>query len=316
MRGILPPANAPESRMSQPDAATLRRPVPARNWTTRVPWNDKAGRFSLLKTAALVLVCLPAAWLAFRWAVWGLGPRPLTETIHRLGDWTIYLLLITLAITPARRLFEWSKLIQVRRIVGVAALCYILAHFAFYIADSKFDLGFVSTEIVLRIYLTIGFAAILMLVALGVTSTDGWVRRMGAKAWNNLHTLIYPATALGIIHYYLQSKVDVTQPVLMTGFFVWLMGHRVMARWGFKDGLVPLLVLSVVSAALTMLAEASWYGLMTGIGFRRIFFTNFDFAVRIAPAWWVLAAGLAVTAVSEIRRLSGGARRGRKPAAA
>lgn len=289
-------------------AATLRtRPL-----STKLPWNDKAGRFAPLKAMTFVLLFAPALWLLYRTFVIGLGARPITEIIHFLGDWTIYLLLITLAITPARRLFEWSKLIQVRRMVGVAALCYILAHFTFYIVDSKFDLWFVTREIAFRVYLTIGFVALLGLVALGVTSTDGMIKRMGAKAWNNLHNLIYPIAALAILHYYLQSKVDVTQPVLMSGFYFWLIGYRIMARWGYKEGLVPLLLLSVASAILTALVEGAWYGLMTGIGFTRIFLTNFDFAVRIAPAWWVLAAGVAVTVASLLRkRLVGSTPRGR-----
>lgn len=290
------------------------KPAPPRTvrpWSTRVPWNDKAGRLSWLKTITLALVCAPAVWLAIRWAIWGLGPRPLTEAIHSLGDWTIYLLLITLAITPARRLFDWSKLIQVRRMVGVAALLYILAHFTLYVIDSKIDFGFVAREIVFRVYLAIGFVALLGLVALGVTSTDGMIRRMGGKAWNNLHNLIYPITALGLLHYFMQSKVDVTQPTLMTGFFIWLMGYRLMARWGAKQGLIPLLALSAASAILTALTEGAWYGLMTGVGFTRIFLTNLDFSIRISPAWWVLAAGLAVTVASEIRLRLAGRSRGR-----
>ena len=128
------------------------------------------------------------------------------------------------------------------------------------------------------------------------------IKRMGAKEWNTLHNLIYPIAALALLHYYMQSKVDVTQPVLMSGFFFWLMGYRLMARYGYKEGLVPLLVLSRRAALLTALAEATWYGLATGIGFRRVILANLDFCGQIRPAWWVLAAGLAVTAVAEIRR--------------
>ena len=173
-----------------------------------------------------------------------------------MGDWTIYFLLVTLAITPARRLFDWSKLILIRRIVGLTALAYILVHLGLYIVDSRLDLGFVAREIVLRIYLTIGFAAILGLVALGVTSTDGMIRRMGGKAWNRLHALIYVIAPLAILHYYLQSKIDVTQPVLMSGFYFWLMGYRLMARCGYKQGAIPLVLLTVAAALLTALTEA------------------------------------------------------------
>ena len=293
--------------MAAQKPATRIKPLAA-----KLPWNDKAGRFAPLKAVTLVLICLPALWLAYRALFLGLGPRPILEAIHRLGDWTIYFLLITLAVTPARRLFEWSKLIQVRRMIGIAALTYILCHFTFYIIDSKWDLAFVGREIVFRIYLTIGFLAILGLVALGVTSTDGMIKRLGAREWNTLHNLIYPITALALIHYYMQSKIDVTQPVLMSGFFFWLIGYRLMARYGYKEGLVPLFVLSVCAALLTALAEATWYGLATGIGFRRVILANLSLGGQIRPAWWVLAAGLAVTAMAEIRhRMSGSQRRGR-----
>ncbi len=272
-----------------------------RSIASRMPWNDRAGRFSALKTATLVLVTLPALWLLYRTLFLGLGPRPLTEAIHRLGDWTVYFLLITLAITPARRLFEWSKLILVRRIVGLAALAYILVHLTLYIIDSRLDLGFVAHEILVRIYLTIGFTAILGLVALGVTSTDGMIKRMGPKAWNRLHAIIYVVAPLAILHYYMQSKLDVTQPVLMSGFFFWLMGYRLMARFGPKQGLVPLLALTAAAALLTALTEATWYGLATGIGWQRVLAANLDFSHTIRPAWWVFATGLAVTLIAEIR---------------
>jgi sulfoxide reductase heme-binding subunit YedZ len=268
----------------------------------KLPWNDRAGRLAPLKAVTLVLVSLPALHLLYRAGTTGLGPRPLTEAIHTLGDWTIYLLLITLAVTPARRLFDWGKLIQVRRILGVSALLYILAHFTLYVVDSRLDLAFVATEIVKRIYLLIGFTALLGLVALGATSTDGMVKRLGAIRWNRLHRLVYVITALGLLHYYMQSKVDVSQPVLMTGFFLWLMGYRLMASRGIKEGLVPLLILSVSAALLTAAAEAAWYGIATGIGAWRPLQANLDFSFSIRPAWWVLAAGLGVTLASEIRK--------------
>ena len=272
-----------------------------RSIASRMPWNDRSGRFSALKTATLVLVTLPALWLLYRALFLGLGPRPITEAIHRMGDWTVYFLLITLAVTPARRLFDWGKLILVRRIVGLAALAYILVHLSLYIVDSRLDLGFVAHEILVRIYLTIGFTAILGLVALGVTSTDAMIRRMGAKRWNRLHQLIYFIVPLAILHYYMQSKVDVTQPVLMSGFFFWLMGYRLMARFGFKEGLLPLLVLTGAAALLTAFAEATWYGLATGVGWHRVLVANLDFSYTIRPAWWVFATGLAVTIIAEIR---------------
>ena len=291
--------------------------TPKKPLARKVPWNDKSGRFSPLKTTTLVLVVLPALWLLYRTLFIGLGPRPLIEANHFLGDWTIYFLLLTLSVTPARRLFDWSKLIQIRRILGLTTLFYILGHVTLYIADSKFDLLFVGQEIVLRIYLTIGFAAILGLVALGVTSTDGMVRRMGALAWNRLHRLVYVIGFLAFLHYYMQAKADVTQPVLFSGFFFWLMGYRLMARFGYKTGLAPLLVLAVSAALTTALAEAAWYAVMRpGIGIAPVLMANLDFSFQIRPAWWVLAAGLAVAVAAEVRRRVGNIRPRPRPASA
>ena len=283
----------------------------------RLPWNDTKGHLSPLKTSVLVLVSLPMVWLSYRAVFLGLGGRPITEAIHRVGDWTIYLLLITLAVSPARRLFNLPKLIQVRRMLGIAALTYIVAHFLLFILDSKFDLIFVSKEIVLRFYLTIGFVALLGLIALGVTSTDSMIKRLGGARWNRLHKLIYFIMPLAILHYYLQSKVDVSQPVIMSGIFFWLMGYRLMSRYGYKEGLMPLALLSVAAALLTVIVEATWYELMTGIGGWRVLNANLSMAVGVRPTWWVLAAGLAVTAAAEIRRRLRPAGAGRRqPAAA
>jgi sulfoxide reductase heme-binding subunit YedZ len=282
----------------------------------KLPWNDKAGRFSPLKAATLVLVSLPMLWLIYRAIFLGLGGRPITEAIHRVGDWTVYLLLITLAVTPARRIFDLPKLIQVRRILGLSALFYILAHFALFIVDSKLDLFFVGKEIALRIYLTIGFIALLGLIALGVTSTDGMIRRLGAIRWNRLHKVVYVSAFLGILHYYMQSKVDVSQPAIMSGFYFWLMGYRLMARYGYKDGLVPLLSLSIAATILTIVAEAAWYEVMTGVGGSFVLSANLGTDFGIRPAWWVLAFGLAVTAISQARRSFRPAHGRARPAAA
>lgn len=282
----------------------------------KLPWNDKAGRFSPLKASVLVLVCLPMLWLIYRAVFLGLGARPVTEAIHRVGDWTVYLLLITLSVSPARRLFDLPKLILVRRILGLAALAYIVAHFLLYILDAKFDLVFVAKEIALRFYLTIGFVALLGLVALGITSTDGMVRRLGSLRWNRLHKFIYYITPLAILHFYIQSKADVSQPVIMSGFFFWLMGYRIMSRYGYKDGLIPLLALTVVATMLTVVVEAIWYELTTGIGGSRVLAANVGLDFGIRPAMWVLGAGLTVTIVAELRRRLRPGRVRRQPAPA
>jgi sulfoxide reductase heme-binding subunit YedZ len=134
------------------------------------------------------------------------------------------------------------------------------------------------------------------------------VKRMGGKAWNRLHQLVYVIAPLAILHYTMQSKLDVTQPVLMSGFYFWLMGYRVMARFGYKTGLLPMAALTVSAALLTAAVEATWYGLATGVGWQRVLSANLDFSYTIRPAWWVFATGLAVTVVAEIRQRMGDVR--------
>jgi len=269
----------------------------------RMPWFDRAGNFSILKTTTLVLVSLPAVWLLIRALFLGLGPRPLTEAIHFVGDWTIYLLLVTLAVTPARRLLDWNKLIQVRRIIGLSALFYILLHFSLYTIDSRLDPVFVAKEIVSRVYLTIGFTALLGLVALGVTSTDGMVKRMGGKNWARLHKLIYIIVPLGILHYYMQSKLIVSPAVYVSGVYFWLMGYRIMSsRLGIKQGLLPLVGLTIVATLLTVAVEALWYGLATRIDVNLVLSANLGTQNGIRPSWWVFATGLGVAVIAEIRQ--------------
>jgi sulfoxide reductase heme-binding subunit YedZ len=315
-----------------PASSTSAKPVrkapppPRSTLARKLPWNDKTGRLSPLKAITVALLPLPAIYLLITYLAVGLGPRPTIEALHFIGRWTIWFLLAVLAITPARRLFDWGKLLQIRRIIGLTALYYILIHFSLYVVDSGFNLAFVATEIAIRVYLTLGFTAILGLITMGVTSTDGMIKRMGSLAWNRLHRIVYVIGFIGFLHYYMQSKADVTEAVLYSGLFLWLMGYRVMAKLGWKQGLVPLLLLAVAAAVTTALVEAAWYELLRpGVGMKviaanfdvatlfkpvdmRVFTTDFQFAVLLRPAWWVLLAGLAIALGAEIRRRTGNLR--------
>ena len=195
----------------------------------KMPWTDHAGLFSPRKTIMLVALCLPFLWVVYLAAAGGLGNRPVTEAIHQTGDWAIRILLFSLLITPLRRLARWSNLLAVRRMVGVAAFAYAFVHFCLYIVDQKFALGHVAVEIVLRVYLTIGFITVLGLAALAITSTDDWQRRLGRR-WQKLHNIVYWLAALGMAHYFMQSKVNVSEPLLIAGLFVWAMAWRRACR--------------------------------------------------------------------------------------
>ncbi len=197
-----------------------------------LPWNDRAGRLSALKLGVFAACLAPGLLLAAQWLTVGLGSKPLTYAIHDTGDWAVRFLLLSLLVTPLRSIADWPKLILVRRMLGLTALAYVAVHLSLYVAERNGDLIKVASEIALRFYLTIGFVALAGLVALGVTSNDAMIRRLGAERWNRLHALVYWITALALLHFFLQSRLDVSQPVLMTGFFLWLMGYRLMKRRG------------------------------------------------------------------------------------
>src|SRR5581483_9687902 len=144
------------------------------------------------------------------------------------GLWTIRFIFLALAVTPLRAVLQWPRLILVRRMVGVAAFAYVLVHFGLYITQEAFDLAKVASEILLRIYLTIGFVALLGLAALAATSTDAMVRRLGRR-WQRLHRLVYAIALLAVVHYWMQAKLEVWEPTVMAGIYTWLMGYRALA---------------------------------------------------------------------------------------
>lgn len=260
---------------------------------------EKSGRWSGEKIIAFVAACLPALWLAFRAWHGDLNPaRPVNEAIHDAGSWAVRFLLLSLAVSPARRLFAAPKLINIRRTLGVTAFCYAALHFALYFVQEKFDLWKIGSEIVLRIYLTIGFVALIALIALAVTSTDRMIKRLGGARWNALHNLIYPIAILGIIHFMMQTKVDITESVMVAGFLFWLLGYRLIHRYAGAVTIAWSVALASVASALTTLAEAGWYGATTGVPAGRVFAVNFDWDMAFRPAHWVLIAGLGVTLAS------------------
>ncbi len=268
---------------------------------------EKSGRWSPEKIIAFVGVCLPALWLAYRTGAGDLGARPVTELIHRSGDWAVRILLVTLAITPARRLFHLPKLVNARRTLGVAAAFYIFSHFTLYVIDQKFDLRTVASEIVLRFYLTIGFVGLIGLIALAVTSTDAMIRRLGHN-WGKLHRLAYAIGVIAVVHFALQKKLDIYEPLLMTGFLFWLLAFRAVQRYAREVTFPWLLALAAFATLFTALYEALWYGVLTGVDARRILAINLnvsDFSM-LRPAVWVLIVTLAVA-------LAGGMWRWLKP---
>ncbi|MCA0423966.1 MAG: ferric reductase-like transmembrane domain-containing protein [Proteobacteria bacterium] len=277
-------------------------------------WQDTGGKVSPSRVTALALVCLPACWLAMNAALGQLGPRPMTAAIHETGDWALRLVWLALLIRPARRILDWPRLIGLRRIVGVSAFSYAGLHLTLYAADLKWDLLKVGSEIAQRIYLGLGFASLTALAVLAATSRDSEIRRLGAGAWKDLHRLVYPAAVLMLVHFFLQSKLNVTQPVLMAGLLVWLFGWRWLES-NRRTNAGSLVLLAVFAAFATMAIEAAWYGLMTGVPAQQILTANFEFDYEIRMMWWVLAMGFVAAALQAWRGMASTKKPPMRPAA-
>jgi sulfoxide reductase heme-binding subunit YedZ len=266
-------------------------------------WRDRGGRFSPLKATTLLLLLAPATELAARWVLHDLGGRPITEVLHGLGEWAVRFLLLSLAVTPARSVLDWPGVVTLRRMLGVGTACYAGAHLLLYCVDQKFHLATVAAEIVLRFYLSIGFLALLMLGVLAVTSTDGWQKRLGRR-WKRLHRLVFVLLPLVLLHYFLQSKADVTDAVLVTGLACWLVLWRLAPkRWQGRVLLLP--PLALVAGLATAGIEAAWYGLVTGVHAWRVLEANLSIDFGPRPAVTVTLCGLALWLAALLRRSGG-----------
>jgi sulfoxide reductase heme-binding subunit YedZ len=280
-------------------------------------WNDYSGRLSPLKLSVFVLLFVPAASVAFGYATHTLGPRELNEAIHRIGLWGIRLIFIALAVTPLHQILQWRRLLLVRRMIGVAAFAYIFVHFLLYSADQAFDVPKIASEIVLRVYLTIGFTALLGLAVLAATSTNAMIRRLGRLNWERLHRLIYAIGVLAVIHYCFQSKLDLWEPTWMAGLLGWLLLYRVLARFVGLRGRLPLgwvAGLSVAAALGTALGEATFFHLAYHTPLLLVLPANLTLATGLRPAPIVLAVGLAVSVAGVLRSALPSPRRRLRPA--
>ena len=290
-------------------------------------WRDRRGRLSWLRVTTLALLLMPLGIALANADSILHGARPINDLIHRAGFWMLMFLLGTLAITPLRRITRFGELLDVRRMLGVGAFVYGVAHILLYTADQMFDLGKVASEIVLRVYLLIGFTALTGLAMLAATSTDGMVRRLGGMRWQKLHYVIYGIGILALIHYFQQTKADVSVPTFTAGVFTWLIGYRIALRLKKTRGeltTVALVGLSFVVAGLTFAAEAIGIAIVFNVSPLLVLQTDIDFDSigidMLRPGWYVLAAGLAMALVNFVcarlvkRRGRGG--QGRVPAPA
>ena len=187
----------------------------------------KAAR--IVRAVAWTAVAVPALWLAFRAATGDLGANPVEAALHDAGNWALRFLVASLAVTPLRRL-GLPMLAPARRILGLGAFGAAVVHFAIYLAfDLGFALLFLVEDVIDRPYIAVGFGAFVILVALGITSTKKWQRKLGRR-WNRLHALVYPAAVLSVAHFYWLVKADAWEPALYAGVLSLLFGFRIVDR--------------------------------------------------------------------------------------
>ena len=278
-------------------------------------WRERLSDISPLKAVVFVALLTPALVQAGTLAFGPPLAQPVTDTIHMLGEWAVYFLMATLAITPLRQIAKWPRLIVVRRMIGVTAFFYALAHVIAYVVDNNFKLAHVLSEIALRTYLTIGAAGVVILAVLAATSTTGMVRRLGGKAWQRLHRIVYLAAFAAVIHFFLQAKEDIWTPTLVAGIAGWLLLYRLIL-WtrGSAAASLPVTVfaITVIATLGTALAECLYLLYKFGAPLQATIAMQLDIAPPgPRPALVLAIMGLTIVAVAVCRQGAGAATRDR-----
>jgi len=192
------------------------------------------------KVLVFVLSLVPLAMLGARALRGDLTANPVEFIQHFTGDWTLRFLLITLAITPLRKLLNLPELIRFRRMLGLFAFFYVCLHFLTYIGpDQSFDLAGMWKDVEKRRYITVGFLGFVLLIPLAITSTKSWIRRLGGRRWQMLHRLVYVSATAGVIHYYWLVKSNVRAPIAYAVILLVLLLYRVIDSLRKRSAAVP-----------------------------------------------------------------------------
>ena len=195
---------------------------------------NREKRITAIKAGLFAAALAPFTVLLVAGFTDALGANPVETITHTTGEWTLRLLLATLAITPLRHLTGWVWLVRLRRMVGLFAFFYLALHFTTYaVLDASLDLAYVVEDVADRLYITAGFAAFVMLVPLAATSTNAMVRRLGPLRWRRLHRIVYAAGICGVLHYLWLVKADLREPLVYAGILAVLLAARlpVVVRW-------------------------------------------------------------------------------------
>jgi methionine sulfoxide reductase heme-binding subunit len=211
----------------------------------------------ILKSFVFLASLGPAAWLVWAALTGNLSANPLSDLTNETGVWALRFICVTLAITPLRRLTGWNAVIRFRRMAGLFAFFYATLHFLTYLIVDRFaGLDFPNGEIVIvtwstvrglaasvwddiykRPFITVGFTALMTMVPLAITSTAGWIRRLGGRRWNRLHKLVYATGVLVVVHYYWLVKADVRRPIAYGVVVGALLGARLV--WRYRTAIRP-----------------------------------------------------------------------------
>lgn len=189
---------------------------------------DAKRQVFLLKWLTWLVGLAPTAWLAAGFFRDTLGANPIEKVILVEGRWALGFLLATLAVTPVRRLFGWNQVVKLRRLVGLFAFYHACVHFMAYVGlDQFFALAYIVEDVLERRFITAGFVSLVLLIPLAVTSTKGWIRRLG-KRWQRLHRLAYVAAALGVLHFFWKVRADTFWPLLSALTLAALLAVRIV----------------------------------------------------------------------------------------
>jgi methionine sulfoxide reductase heme-binding subunit len=184
-------------------------------------------RPALLKPLVFAASLAPAAWLVVGLVTDRLGANPVEAMTHETGTWTLRFLVLTLAVTPVRRLTGWNSLVRYRRMLGLFAFFYATLHALIYVwLDQFFDVAEIARDIVKRPFITAGVTAFVLMVPLAVTSTAGWIRRLGGRQWQRLHRLVYVAAIAGVLHYWWLVRLDTLRPLVYAAIIGALLAVR------------------------------------------------------------------------------------------
>ncbi|UCD70168.1 MAG: sulfoxide reductase heme-binding subunit YedZ [Betaproteobacteria bacterium] len=197
-----------------------------------LPRRLEATRIARVKAALFIVCLMPLGLLVWRGFTGGLTANPIEFITHTTGWWALSFLMITLAVTPIRRLLEMPWLLRLRRMLGLYAFFYASLHFLMWlVVDQFFDWEAIVKDIAKRPYISVGFAAFLLLLPLAATSTNAMVRRLGATRWQLLHRLVYLTATLGVVHFWWLVKKDIREPAVFAMILIMLLGARLVTRW-------------------------------------------------------------------------------------